>query len=292
MIKSMTGYGRASGLCSGYDMTVEIKSVNHRFIDLQVHCPRGMLYLEPAARELIRSRVIRGKIECFICVNRTRSDSSEVLLDKPLADGYKRALDELCTLYDLTPDNTVWALASHQDIFAVRETDTDVERIVSDFSQILGRALDSFDAMREREGEHLRDDVLSSCSRIESAVAFIEERYPAVVEEYTKRLRDRIAAVLEDKNVDEARILTEAAIFADKTAVAEETVRLRSHIDQMRRTLDSSGDIGKSLDFLVQEMNREANTTGSKSQDIEVTRRVLAIKNEIEKIREQIQNIE
>ena len=219
-------------------------------------------------------------------------EDCEVSINHSLASGYIAALKELCERYELRDDITVGSVARNHDIFSVHKSEADEERIWNAVKSVADSALESFVSMREREGEKLKADILSRCDTILGHVSYIEERSPETVAEYNNKLIERIKSVLEDVQVDEQRILTEAAIYADKVAVAEETVRLRSHIEQMHEFMESKEAIGRKMDFLVQEFNREANTIGSKAQDVEIARRVIDIKAEVEKIREQVQNIE
>lgn len=292
MIKSMTGYGRAQAVNAGLDISFEIKSVNHRYFDFSSRVTRSYSFLEEKLKTYIKSKVARGKIECFLQITELDAQAADVVINHSLAEGYIRALGELEEKYALRNDISVMQVARFPEVLAVKKAEADEEAVWAAVKPVVEEATERFVAMRAREGEQLKADVLERSNMILENVAFIEQRSPETVKEYTKRLSERISEVLEDKTIDEARILTEAAIFADKIAVAEETVRLRSHITQLGEMLESEEAIGRKLDFLVQEMNREANTTGSKCQDVQVTKRVLEIKSEIEKIREQIQNIE
>lgn len=292
MIKSMTGFGRAQDVIDGMSIAVEIKSVNHRYFEFSSKTPRTYGFLDERLKSRVQSSVARGKIECFVTIEALEDDNCTVSVNHSLAAGYITALQELSEKYGLENDITVTSLAKYYDIFSVHKNEADEEKVWNAVCSVTDRALESFVEMREREGQKLRDDVLSRCDIILENVSFIEERSPETVAEYNAKLLERMKAVLEDVHVDEQRILTEAAIFADKVAVAEETVRLRSHIDQMREFMDSDTSIGRKADFLIQEINREANTIGSKAQDVSVAKRVIDIKAEVEKIREQIQNIE
>ena len=292
MIRSMTGFGRSQQILDGMSISVEIKSVNHRYFDFSSRVPRVYGFLEEKLKSYIQSRVARGKIECFVQIEALEIEDCEVTVNHSLAAGYINALKELCERYDLRDDITVGSVSRNHDIFSVHKSEADEERIWNAVKTVADSALDSFVSMREKEGAKLKADILSRCDIILSHVAYIEERSPETVKEYNNKLLERIRTVLEDVQVDEQRILTEAAIYADKIAVAEETVRLRSHIDQMHEFMDSNEAIGRKTDFLVQEFNREANTIGSKAQDVEIARRVIDIKAEVEKIREQVQNIE
>ncbi|MBR6568340.1 MAG: YicC family protein [Clostridia bacterium] len=292
MIKSMTGFGRAQETIDGMSITVEMKSVNHRYFDFSSRVPRVYGFLEEKLKSYIQSYVSRGKLECYVQIEALEIEDCVVSVNHSLAAGYIDALKELAERYSLTDDITVSSVAKYHDIFSVHKTEADEERIWNAVKSVTDKALASFISMREREGEKLKDDILSRCDTILENVKFIEERSPQTVTEYNSKLLERMRGVLEDVQVDEQRLLTEAAIYADKIAVAEETVRLRSHIEQMHEFMDSEIAIGRKTDFLIQEFNREANTIGSKAQDVEIARKVIDIKAEIEKIREQVQNIE
>lgn len=292
MIKSMTGFGRAQEIIDGMSISVEIKSVNHRYFDFSSRVPRTFGFLDEKLKSYIQSKVSRGKIECAVSIEALEMDDCIVMVNHSLAAGYIAALKEIGERYDLKDDITVSSVAKYHDIFSVHKSEADEERIWTAVKSVADKALDSFVSMREKEGEKLKDDILSRCDTILSLVSFIEERSPQTVKEYNTKLLERMKTVLDEVQVDEQRILTEAAIYADKIAVAEETVRLRSHISQMHEFMDSEVAIGRKMDFLVQEFNREANTIGSKAQDTEIAKRVIDIKAEIEKIREQVQNIE
>ena len=281
MIKSMTGYGRAQGICDGLDISFEIKSVNHRYFEFSSKVPRSYSFLEEKLKSFVKERVARGKIDCYLHITELEAE-----------EGYLKALVELENTYTLRNDVSVMQLARFPDVLVVQKAEADEEAVWNAVKPFVSEAIDRFVQMRSAEGEKLKADVLERSRLILDNVAYIEERSPITVKEYTERLSARIREVLSDTSIDEARILTEAAIFADKVAVAEETVRLRSHLSQLAQMLDGNDAVGRKLDFLVQEMNREANTIGSKCQDVNVTKRVLDIKSEIEKIREQIQNIE
>lgn len=292
MIRSMTGFGRAQDTVDGITVTVEIKSVNHRYFDFSCRVPRNYGFLEEKLKGFVQSRVTRGKIECYVQLEAQEVEECVVKVNHSLAKGYINALNEIGEVYGLENDINVSAVARNHDIFSVHKSDAEEEVIWNAVSTVANLAIDSFVSMREREGEKLKADILSRCDLILEKVSFIEERSPQTVIEYNKKLLERMQSVLSDVQVDEQRLLTEAAIYADKIAVAEETVRLRSHIDQMHEFMNSEVAIGRKMDFLVQEFNREANTIGSKAQDVEIARRVIDIKAEVEKIREQVQNIE
>ena len=288
----MTGYGRFEGIIDGRNVVFEIKSVNHRFLELQCRTPRGCGFIEETIKNLIGEYVRRGKVDVFVAVEADDSVASEVSINHSLAAGYVNALKELRDRYELADDISVSSVAKYSDIFTVRKAPENEEALCALTEKAGRQAIEAFIAMREREGEKLREDVLKRCDSIISVVEIIEKRAPQLVEEYRARLTERLNDILSDTTADPQRILTEAAIFADKTAVDEETVRLRSHIDQLRMMLSGDEAVGRKIDFIVQEMNREANTIGSKISDAELAHRVVDIKSEIEKIREQIQNIE
>lgn len=292
MIRSMTGFGRAQETVEGITVTVEIKSVNHRYFDFTCRVPRNYGFLEEKLKSYIQTNVTRGKIECYVQIEAQEAEECIVKINHSLAKGYIDALCELQKEFNLKDDITVSSVARNHDIFSVHKSDADEEIIWNAVRTVAATALESFINMRQNEGEKLKKDILSRCDTILENVKFIEERSPQTVIEYNNKLLERMQTVLSDVQVDEQRLLTEAAIYADKIAVAEETVRLRSHIDQMHEFMDSDAAIGRKMDFLVQEFNREANTIGSKAQDVDIARKVIDIKSEIEKIREQVQNIE
>ena len=273
-------------------MVFEIKSVNHRFLELQCRTPRGCGFIEGTIKNLVGEYIRRGKVDVFVAIEADDNVASEVTINHSLAAGYVNALRELRDRYELADDISVSSVAKYSDIFTVRKAPENEEALCALTEKAGRQAIEAFIAMREREGEKLREDVLKRCDSIISVVEIIEKRAPQLVEEYRARLTERLNDILSDTTADPQRILTEAAIFADKTAVDEETVRLRSHIDQLRMMLSGDEAVGRKIDFIVQEMNREANTIGSKISDAELAHRVVDIKSEIEKIREQIQNIE
>ncbi len=293
MIKSMTGFGRAQRETGGMSISVELKSVNHKGFEFNCKTPRTYGFLDEKLKSLFQGVIFRGKVECYVMISALDTDDCIVEVNHSLAGGYHKALKELAERYGLREDISVSSLARcSNDIFVVRKAASDEDAVWEAVKEVALEAAESFVHMREVEGEKLKVDVLSRSDTIINDVEFIEARSPQTVKEYNDKLLERIRTLIGDINVDEQRLLTEAAIFADKVAVAEETVRLRSHIDQLHTLLSSSEPVGRKLDFLAQEMNREANTIGSKAQDVEITKRVLNIKAEVEKIREQIQNIE
>ena len=292
MIKSMTGYGRAQGSFSGGDITVEVKSVNNRYLDCGVKLPRGYAYLEEGIKSQVQKTISRGKVDVFITINAAGADNVKISVNEPVAKGYIDALRQLVQEYGIQDDISASAISRFSDVFLVEKQEQDENEVKSAISGVVAEALGAFDAMRTREGEALKSDLLQKAEGILALVSKVEERSPITVKAYRERLTAKMQEVLEDRQIDEARIIQEAAIYADKVAVDEETVRLRSHVDQLKTMLSEGGVIGRKLDFLMQEMNREANTIGSKGNDVEQARNVVNIKSELEKIREQIQNIE
>ena len=292
MIKSMTGYGRAQGSFSGGDITVEVKSVNNRYLDCGVKLPRGYAYLEEGVKSQVQKTISRGKVDVFITINAAGADNVKISVNEPVAKGYIDAMHRLVQEYGIQDDISASAISRFSDVFLVEKQEQDENEVKSAISGVVAEALDAFDAMRTREGEALKTDLLQKAEGILTLVSKVEERSPITVKAYLERLTAKMQEVLEDRQIDEARIIQEAAIYADKVAVDEETVRLRSHVDQLQNMLSEGGVIGRKLDFLMQEMNREANTIGSKGNDVEQARNVVNIKSELEKIREQIQNIE
>jgi len=291
----MTGYGRGEGAYEGVNITVELRSVNNRYLDCSVKMPRTYIFAEEALKERVQSKVGRGKVDVFVNIVHTGGEALSVTVNEELAKGY---IDALWRLYELgggqkvKMDYSATDLARFQDVLIVEKHEEDLEMVKAQLLEVLDRALDDFNAMRTREGEKLATDILNRAVTIENLTALVEERSPKTVAEYRAKLEARMQEVLQNVQIEPARLLTEAAIFADKVAVDEETVRLRSHLGQLREMLGKGGAVGRKLDFLIQEFNREANTIGSKCSDIEITKTVVDIKAEIEKIREQIQNIE
>ena len=292
MIRSMTGYGRGEAVLSGRPITIELRAVNNRYLDCTVKLPRMYVFAEDALKAGVQSHISRGKVDVFVTIGPSESGDVTISVNKPVADGYYAALCQLRDAYQLEDDISVSLLSRFPDLFLVEKTQEDTEAVAADLCTVLEQALLDFDAMRLREGEKLRADILSRADTIEALTAKVEERSPGIVADYRARLEAKMAEVLQNTQIDESRILAEAAIFADKVAVDEETVRLRSHLSQLRLLLEGDGPVGRKLDFLIQEFNREANTIGSKCSDVETARYVVDIKAEIEKIREQIQNIE
>lgn len=292
MIKSMTGYGRGQQIIEGREITVEIKSVNHRYFEFSARVPRAYGYLEEKLKSFIQNRVSRGKVDVGVTVFNIEGKDAQIEVNKSIALGYVEALRTANESIGLTDDLTLSQLIRLPDIFNVIKTTEDEEVIWNAVKAVAEEALTGFVSMREAEGRKMKEDIKSRLEYISELVGKVEERSPMVTEAYRERLYNKISEVLNDKKIDEQRILTEAAIFSEKTAVDEETVRLRSHIHQFGILLESVEPVGRKLDFLIQEFNRESNTIGSKAQDVEITRVVVELKSEIEKIREQIQNIE
>lgn len=292
MILSMTGYGRAQSQRNGRDITVEIRSVNSRYFEYSSKMPRAFLCFDDAIKKALNARISRGKVELGLQVRDVEGKDQRIAADVELARSYLEAIREVAGSLELRDDVSVNSLLRFSDIFTTVAVPQDEEQLLADILGVVEEALDRFVAMRQVEGDKMKEDIFSRLDFLEKAVARVEADSAQRLEKYTERLYAKLKVLLEDQNVEESRVLTEAAIFADKTAVDEETVRLRSHIRQYRDILTEGGAVGRKLDFLTQELNRETNTIGSKCQDIEITRLVVDMKAEIEKIREQIQNIE
>lgn len=292
MIRSMTGYGGAKGSCQGLNISVELKSVNNRYLDCSVRLPRGFLFAEDAVKAKVQSHISRGKVDVFVNIEAVGSEAVAVRVNEQLAAGYVGAIRQLSETFGLENSLTALALGRMPDVLTVEKQDADAETVTAAIAEIAEQALAAYDEMRAREGKKLQDDIAGRLDTIEAYVAQVERRSPETVKEYRERLYRKMTEVLQNTAMDEQRILLEAGIFADKVAVDEETVRLRSHIAQMRSMLAEGSPIGRKMDFLVQEFNRESNTIGSKCNDGAVTKIVIELKSEIEKIREQIQNIE
>ncbi|TQI65684.1 YicC/YloC family endoribonuclease [Clostridium sp. KNHs216] len=292
MIKSMTGFGRCEEVINGRDIIIEIKSVNHRYFEFSSRITRGYGFLDEKFKSYLQSKISRGKIDVYAFIETMEDTDAQVLVNHSLAAGYVNALRELAQRYSLRDDISVGTVSRYSDIFTVHKAPEDEQIIWDSVRQVTDQALAAFLKMREIEGERLKADVLQRAETILQTVGKIEERSPQTVSEYQQKLTQKLTELLSDSNIDEQRILTETAIFADKIAVSEETVRLRSHFEQFSNMLNSNEAIGRKLDFIVQEMNREANTIGSKCIDSQIAYMVVDIKAEIEKIREQIQNIE
>ncbi len=292
MVLSMTGYGRAGAVLHGRDIKVELRSVNSRYLEYSSRLPRSCFFLEDKLKKLVAARVSRGKVELSLSIQNVTAADTVVSVNWGLAEGYRAALTSMVERMDLKNDVTVGMLARFPDVLTQTAAPTDEDALWQDVESIANQAIDAFVAMRAAEGEKLKADVESRLQNVEALVGQIEQATEGRVKAYSDRLYARLQELLEDRNIEESRLVTEAAIFADKTAIDEETVRLHSHVAQYRQILELNEPIGRKLDFLTQELNRESNTIGSKCQDVAITRLVVELKSEIEKIREQIQNIE
>ncbi len=292
MVKSMTGFGRAVKELDGYVITVELKSVNHRYFEFSSRCPRQYGFIDEKIKSFVNSHIERGKVDCYVGIEALNTESADVVVNHTLASAYVKALKEIARSYDLKEDFGASTISRFSDVLVVKKAEEDEEKIWTLVKEVASEAVDKFIEMRQTEGKRMYDDVYSRSSFILDCVSYIEERSPETVKEYNDKLVQRVHDLIGDVSLDESRVIQEVAIFADKVAVAEETVRLRSHIEQLREFLDSDTAVGRKMDFLVQEINRETNTIGSKCNDVDIARRVVDMKAEIEKIREQIQNIE
>ncbi len=292
MISSMTGYGRAQEVIGNKDITVEIKGINHRFFEFNARVPRTYGYIEERIKSVLQSSISRGKVEVSVAIYNVDTPDSEVAVNVELAKNYLETLRASAAELNIADDLKLSHLLQLNDVFTIRKKADDEEAVLSAVEEVTGKAVNSFVAMRRTEGSKLKEDLLSRIVSIENAVGVIEEKASQMADDYRERLFQKLTEILHDKNIDEQRVLTEAAIFAEKVAVDEETVRLRSHISQFRQLLEIPEPVGRKLDFLIQEFNRETNTIGSKVQNVEITKIVVDIKSDIEKIREQIQNIE
>ena len=292
MVLSMTGYGRARLTLHGRDITVEIKSVNSRYFEYSSRLPRGYSFLEDKLKKLVNGKIARGKAELNLTIVNVEAPDTVITPNVELARQYKAAMDEMARQLGMRNDVTLSGLCRFPDMFSAVHAEADEAELWQDVQAVAAAALDNFVAMRAAEGAKLREDVLARLCTLEKDVGVIEQTSAARVQKYTDKLYARLKELLDGRDIDDARILTEAAIFADKTAVDEETVRLRSHIRQYRDILALSEPVGRKLDFLTQELNRETNTIGSKCNELDITRVVVEMKGEIEKIREQIQNLE
>ncbi len=292
MPRSMTGYGRAQHLIEGRDVLVEIRAVNHRYYEFSARLPRTCLYLEEKLKSFLNGKIGRGKVEVAVTLTRPDGKDATIAVNQAIAEGYVNALRDMNRELQLADDITLSSMLRLPELFTVTKAQDDEEEIWAIVSQCAQEALDAFVAMRQKEGQRLADDLTEKLDNIEAMLRQVESIVPSVAENYRARLFAKLSELLADRNIDEQRILTETAIFAEKTAVDEETVRLHSHLAQAREMLRSDAEIGRKLDFLVQEMNREVNTIGSKAQDLSITKLVVDMKSEIEKVREQIQNLE
>lgn len=292
MVSSMTGFGRGKASSDDFNITVEIKAVNHRYFEYSSRIPRSFQFLDECLKSLCQKRISRGKVELSVQFEDISANSLELSVNEAYANAYIDALRKLAKKYKLREDLKASSFVGNSEIFNIRKRDLDEESVKSLALKAATDALDSFTTARTVEGDRLACDIKGRADYILKQVDFVETRSPQTVREYREKIEQKIKELIGDVQIDEQRLLTETAIYADKIAVAEETVRLRSHIASLCALLDEGGVIGRKLDFIVQEMNREANTIGSKSQDIEINKVVVEIKSEIEKIREQIQNIE
>ena len=292
MIRSMTGYGRAKETIHNRDITIELRSVNNRFLDCTVKIPRVYTFCEDVVRAQVQKAITRGKVDVFITIQSVGAEATTVTVNRDLAAGYVRALHGLAEEYGLRDDISVMGVARFPDVLTVSKAEEDMESLSADICTVLQQAIAGYNAMREAEGARLCEDIVGRLATIEALTGTIEERSPDTVAEYRERLSAKMKEVLQSTTIEESRILMEAAIYSDKVAVDEETVRLHSHVAQLRAMLESGGVIGRKADFLIQELNREANTIGSKCCDIAISESVIALKAEIEKIREQIQNVD
>ena len=288
----MTGYGRARETRGNRDITVELRSVNNRYLDCTVKMPRAYIFAEDAVKSRVQKAISRGKVDVFVSIDATGADEAVVTVNEGLARGYYDALQKINGLLSLTGEVSAATIAKFPDVLTVTKAEEDLESIGADICAVLDEALKNYNAMRATEGEKLAADIGGRLDTIEALTGKVEQRSPETVREYREKLTARMQEVLQSTTIDEARILTEAAIYADKIAVDEETVRLRSHVAQLRDMLKSNEPMGRKMDFLIQEVNRESNTIGSKCNDIDIARDVVALKAEVEKIREQVQNIE
>ncbi|MDD3346309.1 YicC/YloC family endoribonuclease [Oscillibacter sp.] len=293
MIKSMTGYGRARQTLHKRDITVEVRSVNNRYLDCVVKMPRMYTFAEDAVKQCVQQAISRGKVDVYITVDATAADVEQVRVNGALAAQYAAALSELAQVcgqasYRATPET----LSRFPDVLTVTKADEDLESVSADLCAVLTQALAAYNAMRSVEGEKLAEDIENRLAAIEDYTAQVEKRSPETVAEYREKLTARMQEVLQSATIDPQRILTEAAIYADKVAVDEETVRLRSHVSQLRTMLSSDEPMGRKMDFLIQEVNRESNTVGSKCSDVAIAQVVVGLKAEVEKMREQVQNVE
>ena len=292
MIKSMTGYGAAKGYSGKIEISVELKCVNNRYFDCTVKVPRIFTALEEPLKALISKQISRGKVDVFITIDSSKSDDMEIKVNHGLAQAYVQALRSMAEEFGLSCNISAMDMTRFPDVLQAEKAQADIDTLCADISVILEEALAALNDMRAREGSKLKEDITTRLIGIENLTEIVEEISPRSVAEYRRKLEARLEEVFELVNVDEQRLMTEAAIFADRVAVSEETVRLRSHIIQLREMLESSEPVGRKMDFLVQELNREANTIGSKGNDSEMARVIIGMKAEIEKIREQAQNIE
>ena len=292
MIKSMTGYGRAREMLHKRDITVEVRSVNNRYLDCTVKMPRMYGFAEDAVKQHVQKAISRGKVDVFITVDASAADVAKVTVNRELAAQYAAALGELAEVCGTEPHVTPETLSLFPEVLTVTKADEDLETVSADLCAVLDEALQAYNAMRAVEGAKLAEDIGNRLTYIENYTSQVEKRSPETVAEYRAKLTARMQEVLQSTTIDEQRILTEAAIYADKVAVDEETVRLRSHVSQLRTMIASDEPMGRKMDFLIQEVNRESNTIGSKCNDVAIAQVVVGLKAEVEKMREQVQNVE
>lgn len=292
MIKSMTGYGRGECEENNRRFVIEIKSVNNRYLDINIRLPKHLIALEDNIRKYISARVSRGKIDVFVNQDKFSDDDIKVVLDEQIASYYYNVYSELKKKFNLQEEITLSLLAKAPDVIIIEKNEEDIETVWETMKKALDEALSVFIDMRTKEGLKLKQDILERCAIINRKVDLIEKRSPGIIEEYREKIKLRVSEFLKDVEIDEAKLLNEVAFFADKVNIDEEITRLKSHIEQIRATLESDEAVGRKLDFLIQEMNRETNTIGSKANDLYIANLVIDIKSELEKIREQVQNIE
>ena len=292
MIKSMTGYGRAREVLNKRDITVEVRSVNNRYLDCTVKMPRMYAFAEDTVKQHVQKAISRGKVDVFITVDASAADVAKVTVNREVAAQYAAALHELAEVCGTESHVTPETLSRFPDVLTVTKADEDLETVSADLCVVLDKALAAYNEMRAVEGAKLAEDIGNRLVSIENYTSQVEERSPQTVAEYRAKLTARMQEVLQSTSIDQQRILTEAAIYADKVAVDEETVRLRSHVAQLRTMLTSDEPMGRKMDFLIQEVNRESNTIGSKCNDVAIAQVVVGLKAEVEKMREQVQNVE
>ncbi len=292
MIRSMTGYGSAKGTAAGFAITIELRSVNNRYLDLGIKLPRGFLFAESEIKNYIQKKVSRGKLDFFLTLDSVESDQTRIRVNTRLAQAYRDAITEIGQNLELPASISALDIARFPDVLSLEKEELDQDAFLQQLFPLLDTALEDFNAMRAREGEKLAEDLLQKADHIEEMVQAVERQAPNTVSAYRERLEAKLREVLADTSAAEERLIAEAAIFADRVATDEETVRLHSHLSQFRKLMEEGSPIGRKLDFLIQEFNREANTIGSKCQDSEIAYLVVELKSEIEKIREQVQNIE
>lgn len=292
MIRSMTGYGSAKGTAAGFAITIELRSVNNRYLDLGIKLPRGFLFAESEIKNYIQKKVSRGKLDFFLTLDSVESDQTKIRVNTRLAEAYRNAITEIGQNLELPASVSALDIARFPDVLSLEKEELDQDAFLQQLFPLLDTALEDFNAMRAREGEKLAEDLLQKADHIEEMVQAVERQAPNTVSAYRERLEAKLREVLADTSAVEERMIAEAAIFADRVATDEETVRLHSHLSQFRKLMEEGSPIGRKLDFLIQEFNREANTIGSKCQDSEIAYLVVELKSEIEKIREQVQNIE